>query len=467
MGRREKRIVREKVRRKRRKKRIRIMISMFILLMIIVLGAVSVRYAKNILSKISVKSEETMAKGEDRDKNSNETIDDKKDIEIEIGECRYKELTDEERLYKYDDKNDDKRYVNILVLGVDGDHKMDSNIRTNSDTMMLASYDTEVNKMNLISIPRDTKVNINTPIPKINSAYPSGGEKKVESVVEDLLDTKIDYFVKVNYSGFSKFIDAIGGVYVDIPMDMYYDDPGQDLHIYLNAGKDVYLDGQKAEQFVRWRKNNDGTSDGKGDLGRIERQQIFIDKVVKKLKSPMIVSKIKSIIDVIPQCVQTNMSPDEIINYGMEFAMLGSKRIQMHTLPGNAEKMYTHSQKKDIWYYIIDKDKISNISSLFHGEGYVDKNHIKIEVANCTDKPKLAADFTKFIKAEGYNNIACVDGKEKIDKTKIVFYGVDEHIIPIIKQEFRNSNVEINPAKNKYYDVKVFLGNDHDYIYKR
>lgn len=464
MNRREKRIVKEKIKKNRRKKKIKLLgfLILIIIIIIISIGA-GWGYMKYTLSKISV-DKGTVVKGKDNEKVK--PVQDDKNDELEVGQSRYKPLSDSERLYKYNAAKDDERYVNILILGVDGRHGEEEQYNTNSDTMMLASYDTEAKNVNIISIPRDTKVAIDTLIPKINSAFPSGGASKAMEVSGNLFDTKIDYYVKVNYSGFGAFIDKIGGIDVEITTDMHYEDQSQDLYINFNAGETVWLDGRRAEEFVRWRQNNDGSGDGKGDMGRIERQHMFINKVINKLKSPVIVTKLKGIIDVIPKCIETNMSVDEIIDYAWDFAKLGRENIKMFTLQGDYDYIYTPSQGKDICYYLIDSNKITDILNLFHSKDYIDKKHMRIEVDNCTDKKGLAADFGKFIRTEGYGNIELLDG-EKREDTKIVFYGADEKTIEILKQEFRITNVEINPNKSQDYDVKVLLGRDHDYIYKR
>ena len=126
-------------------------------------------------------------------------------------------------------------------------------------------------------------------------------------MVEDLLGIQINYTVKIDYNAFRQFIDAIGGIEMEIERDMYYDDPSQDLHISFKGGTVEHLDGKKAEEFFRWRKNNDGTGLATGDIGRIENQHKFIQKVVEKCTGPSIVLKVPDIINAIGSNIQTNM----------------------------------------------------------------------------------------------------------------------------------------------------------------
>ncbi|NFQ40103.1 LytR family transcriptional regulator, partial [Clostridium botulinum] len=188
--------------------------------------------------------------------------------------------------------------VNILLLGTDiGDPSQpNNNAIKRTDTIMVLNYNPKEKKLQVVSIPRDTLIDVNGKNLKINSAYAIGGEKRVKSEVEKLLNISINYIAKIDYNAFREFIDAIGGIKMQIERNMIYDDEGQNLHINFKKGEVVKLDGKKAEEFFRWRKNNDGSGFANGDLDRIENQQKFISKVVDKCTSPMIIFKIPSII---------------------------------------------------------------------------------------------------------------------------------------------------------------------------
>ena len=213
--------------------------------------------------------------------------------------------------------------VNILLLGMDiGDAENTSNSSARrTDTMMMINYNPRTDNINVVSIPRDTLIEVENahdgkgnkiPYWKINAAYVLGGEEEVIEQVQNLLDVKINYLVEIDYAAFRNLIDAIGGVEMYIDRDMYYDDDAQDLHIHFNAGETVLLDGQKAEEYFRWRKNNDGTGLAEGDLGRIKNQQKFISAVIEKCTNPMIVTQIPGILKAIKENVVTNMSGSKI-----------------------------------------------------------------------------------------------------------------------------------------------------------
>ena len=151
---------------------------------------------------------------------------------------------------------------NILVCGTD-----DGNGGT--DTIMLTSVDTEAKSVHVVSIPRDTLVNEDWTVKKINSAFNRGGIEGVAEQVEKIMGFPVDFYVTIDLKAFIEMVDAIGGVDFEVPIDMNYDDPTQDLHIHFKAGMQ-HLDGQQAMEVVRFRHNNDGSGYPLQDLDRIK-----------------------------------------------------------------------------------------------------------------------------------------------------------------------------------------------------
>lgn len=226
--------------------------------------------------------------------------------------------------------------VNILLLGMDiGDPNQEDNKDIKrTDTIMVVNYNPETDKITTVSVPRDTLIQNNGNSVKINSAFAIGGYSRIKTEVEGLLNVNINYIVKVDYDAFVDIIDAIGGVKMKIERNMIYDDEGQNLHINFKAGETVKLDGQKAQEFFRWRKNNDGSGFANGDLDRIQNQQKFIAKVIDKCTNPLIVFRIPKIMSAIGNNVETNMSPFSIIKYGLKFMGVSNNDISMLTAAG-------------------------------------------------------------------------------------------------------------------------------------
>ncbi|MCY6371851.1 LCP family protein [Clostridium ganghwense] len=357
-----------------------------------------------------------------------------------------------------EEKIDDS--INVLALGVDvGDPtSKKQNDPKRTDTMMLIHYNSAEKLVNVVSIPRDTLIRINKKDAKINAAHAIGGVSYAIDAVEKLLDIKIDYYGKVNYEGFRKIIDSIGGVDMKISRTMNYDDYSQNLHIHFKKGETVHLDGEKAEQFFRWRKNNNGTGLSEGDLGRIENQHLFIEKVVENLKSPKIIPRIPGILMTLPKYCETNMSADEIIKYGYELII--ADEVELQTLKGDSQYI------NGISYFLYDKSLNKEILRELHEErvvkmsGNFDKSAIKIKVLNCTKKTGLAAHFRKQLGQKGYKNISIGNGKAS-NTTKIQLEGFSNKQINYIKEEFEVKKVEKISDNYGKFDIIVMLGEDY------
>ena len=171
----------------------------------------------------------------------------------------------------------EKSYANVLLLGVDKSERL-------SDVMMIAQLNMVNNSVNILQLPRDTYIDNNRYDKKLNSAYGSVSTNSIDDRVaktmeeiQTLVDIEFDGYVLVTTAGFRDVIDAVGGVEYDVPQDMNYDDDYQDLHIHLKKGMQL-LDGDKAEQYVRYRSGY-----ATGDLGRIDAQSDFIKEAMKQI----------------------------------------------------------------------------------------------------------------------------------------------------------------------------------------
>lgn len=254
--------------------------------------------------------------------------------------------------------------VNILAMGTDigtvGANSNNNPKRT--DTILLINLNPSLKETNVISIPRDTLIQMNNSNKKINEANVIGGPGYLIDAVEKLLDIRVNYYSKLDYEGFRKIIDCVGPIEIKINNNMNYDDETQDLHIHFKKGDIVELNGEKAEEFFRWRENNDGTGLANGDLGRIENQHLFINKVIDKFKSPSIITKLPSILGTISNYVETNMKADEIIKYGLMLSKMDKANIKLYTVKGDPEYI------NGISYVIYDKSKNTELLNKLHYE---------------------------------------------------------------------------------------------------
>ncbi|AJD32836.1 LCP family protein [Clostridium sporogenes] len=353
--------------------------------------------------------------------------------------------------------------VNILVMGVDiGDPgSKEASDPKRTDTMLVINYNPKTKNINMVSVPRDTRVTMNGKKIKINSAHAINGVNGSIAAVENLLGIEINNYAKIDYEGFRKVIDAIGGVEMDITRNMNYDDPSQNLHIHFQKGTTVHLDGKKAEEFFRWRKNNNGTGFADGDLGRIENQHKFISKVVEKVKSPSIIPKIPSILSTIPDYIETDMSPEEIIKYGYAVTKGDKSSINMITLQGEAKYI------GNVSYFIYDREKNRDIVYTLKTGGTaqkdnnteIDKSEIKIKVLNGTKVNGLAADCERKLKEMGYSNIVTGNG-ERRDFTKVRLKKDSSISTGEIENYLNIPNIEKNIQSDENFDIIILLGKD-------
>ena len=232
-------------------------------------------------------------------------------------------------------------FYTVLLCGTD-----DGNGGT--DTIMLMGVDVKGGAINVVSIPRDTLVDVSWNTKKINSTYNNGGIDKLESELEETLGIPVDYYVKVDLKGFVKLVDKIGGVYFDVPINMNYDDPTQDLHIHVNKGYQK-LDGDTAIGVVRFRHNNDGTGYGTEDVGRIETQHAFLAAVAEQTLKVSNLSKIGSFAQIFSDYVDSDLSVGNMIWFGKQAVNMGSDNIHFSTLPGDPNGKYMGK-----YYYVLD-----------------------------------------------------------------------------------------------------------------
>jgi len=247
--------------------------------------------------------------------------------------------------------------INVVVLGI----SEDINAKL-TDTIILCSYNPKTSVASMISIPRDTFVGKNKETAKgsdkINSLY-SKSPQKLLKTVSDLTGVKTEYYAVVKTQALIEIVDIIGGVNFDVPINMNYDDPTQDLHIHLNKGIQK-LDGEKAEQLLRFRHNNDGTSYpanyGDNDFGRMKTQRAFMTETIKQTLKFKNIFKSKTIIDSIFNNIDTNLEIDELKQYipsAIEFDM--NTDVISNQLPGTSEKC------NELWFFIHDKVKIKEL----------------------------------------------------------------------------------------------------------
>lgn len=214
---------------------------------------------------------------------------------------------------------------NILICGTD-----DDGYRT--DTIIVAHLDEETHDVALMSVPRDTVVLTgNGGIMKINSVYAGGGADGMARLSKRLgamLGFELDGYVLVNLEAFRETVDLVDGVEFDVPQDMYYQDPTQNLHIDLKAGKQL-LDGEKAMELVRFRKGY-----ASQDIQRTKVQQEFLRALAKKVLSVSSLTKLKEFADVFSTYVTTDLTVGNMLYFAKALMQCDFDAMKTYTLEG-------------------------------------------------------------------------------------------------------------------------------------
>lgn len=218
-------------------------------------------------------------------------------------------------------------FYTILVSGVD-----DGN--GNSDTNILVAVDTAGGSIYGVSIPRDTKAVWNGKSHKINAAFGGGGIEKLADVIGDQLGIPVDYTVQVDLKGFVALVDAIGGVDFDVPIDMNYEDPYQDLYIHIPAGMQ-HLSGEEALKVVRFREGY-----ASQDIARMETQQAFLKAVAQQTLQVSNLTKVDQFVKIFQQYVETDLTLGNLAWLGSKAISIGAENVAFSTLPGEWKSLY-------------------------------------------------------------------------------------------------------------------------------
>ena len=300
----------------------RVVVTLLSLLFLTVAIVATVKYV--------VRAPEPVTDGEDQQTQQDGTAEDSDAIQT-ISNGR-------ERKSKY--------CYNILLYGVDND-------AGGSDTNMLMRFDAVNKTVDIVSLPRDTLMSNGH---KLNSSYNNGGTEKLRSNIEDMLGVPVDFYVSVDLKGFIALINQIGGVDFDVPEDMDYDDPYQDLHIHFKKGLQ-HLNGQQAMEVVRFRHNNDNTGyGGQQDLGRIGTQQAFLKTVAQKL---MKLENVPAMAETFLKYVKTDLTLGNLMWLANQaLSMGGMDAISFATLPGDGAGWY-----KGMSVYALDPEQVLEMTN--------------------------------------------------------------------------------------------------------
>ena len=392
--------------------------------------------------------------------------------------------------------------LQVLLMGVSTD--IGAKL---TDTIIVGTYNPQTQQASLLSIPRDTFVGTDmtkgTGSDKINALYQKSPEKTLEAV-NKLTGLNIKYYMVIDNQALIKLVDIIGGVEYYVPSDMYYVDDTQDLVIDLKEGLQV-LDGAKAEQLLRYRKGEHGevyhSEWGNDDYARMGTQRDFIVETVKQTIQAKNIFKIKDIVDLVYEYVETNLSISTIKDYVPYAVNINTETIQSAVLPGTSlgppeyplwffsankkqtveliEKLYNSDETDENGSTTSNENSAtnnntttssdnnssnnnsSNANSNTTGVTKTEASKIKIEIINGSGSEKTLTKVKKALTDKGYK-IAKTIVAESTSKTTIINKtNVDAKYEKDIKDILSVGNISASTVSSSNVDITIIIGKDY------
>jgi len=331
--------------------------------------------------------------------------------------------------------------VNILIVGCD---EIENYGR--ADTIVFLSISPKTKDVLILSIPRDTRVEIpERGMDKINHAYAFGGKKLISETVSLFLDMPIHFYAIADFIGFVNIIDELGGVEIDVEKEMHYVDKAGGLDINLSPGKQI-LDGEKSLQYIRFRQ------DKLGDLGRIKRQQKLALAVIEKMMNFDSIAKIPQISEGMNEYIETDIKVQDAIALANLFKGTNQEKFNVETVQG--EPVYI----KGVSYLEPDVEKVrQRVKSLVYSEN----SGMKVEVLNGNATSGIAHKIAKDLEMQGFEvvNIGNADNFN-YEKTKIIVYSKEINLDSEFKKLFKDYEIVKEYQTNTNSDLVIILGKD-------
>ena len=380
----------------------------------------------------------------------------------------------------------DLKEIKDLILGVSTD--TDAEL---TDTIMIASYNPNTQKANLLSIPRDTFTGKNpkkaVASQKINSLYNiNKTPDKTLAAVNELTGLDIKYYVVVKTEALIKLVDAIGGVKFNVPMRMKYTDTSQNLVIDLEEGEQL-IDGNKAEQLLRFRHNDYQkgvgmtsypSEYGDNDFGRMRTQRDFIIATLKQTLKPSNIFKIGQILEIANENVDTNLELSFVKDYIPYAVELDTENITSATLPGTtpdvsttngvsvfvADKKASKELIQSMFYADVTEENedntISNNTTSISTTTTQTAEDISIELLNGSGDNSKIEKAKKLLEEAGYN-VKKTGKTSSIAQTIITNKkDVTDENLKNIKQVLGKGNISTNKSSTSLVDVTIIIGKD-------
>ncbi|MBO8141867.1 MAG: LCP family protein [Firmicutes bacterium] len=345
------------------------------------------------------------------------------------------------------------RRVTMLLVGTDSTGRGSGR----TDTIMVASFDPRTGEAGIMSIPRDTRVQIpgRSGFHRINTAYALGGPELTVRTVEALLGVNIDHVVVVDFDSFARFIDLLGGVQIHVDQPMRYDDFAQGLHIDIRPGPQV-LTGEQALHYVRFR-------DALGDValidpardvygGRVRRQLEFVRAVVEQAMQLDVVPKLPQLVPELLTMVETDLSLDRALALALSARRLDLDRLKTEVLPGTGRWIGGAS------YWVHDPVRTDIVvRKIILGETVT-----TLEVLNGGGSAGMAGRAADLLRRSGYDVVRTgnAPGGFRYERTQIIVNRPGVAVEPLVRLLGGQVSYAGQDPSETGADVTVILGRD-------
>lgn len=363
------------------------------------------------------------------------------------------------------------RPVNILVMGIDqgldtsetqkGTQGPSDMLKSRSDTMLLVRLDPDTHKAKVLTIPRDTQVEIpGMGVEKINAANWKGGPELAAEVVSKTLNgVPVDRYIRISTLAFIDLVDVMGGVEVFVPKRMKYDDNTQKLHIDLQPGLQT-LTGEQAQGFVRFRH------DDLGDIGRTQRQQTLLKALQQKFQNPLMLARLPQIFSVLQKHIDSNMSLGEMLALLQFGVQTQRSQLQMVMLPGR----FSTPEEFALSYWVIDPKAMSQVMKTYFevdpldegspaAEAGSSRQDLKVVVQNASGVPDGGQRMADFLVQAGFANVSIdQDWPQPLAQTQVVPQWGNLEAAQDLQQTLSGSEVTSDSTGNLRSDITIRVG---------
>jgi len=357
------------------------------------------------------------------------------------------------------------RPVNILVMGIDevleAPAQSDAIFSGRTDTLLLVRINPENKTLRVMSIPRDTRVQIpGYGMAKINQANVEGGPELVaQTIADNLGNVQIDRYIRVNTTALREIVDLIGGIELEVPQRMQYTDQTQGLYIDLYPGWQT-LNGDQAEQFARFRSQD-------GDIGRVQRQQILLRAFRERLTNPTVVPKLPQAIRVVQRYIDTNLTLEEMLalaNFGLQ---IESENLQMVMLPGRFSEVNEYAAS----YWLPDWEASATILQNFFETNsvgiYADNDSpryvadLTIAVQNASGIPEAGTAMVQYLRDNGFGNVYTIsDGSTTLTRSEVIAQKGDLESAQTVQSVVGLGRVLLESTGDLNSDITIRVGQD-------